>query len=119
MHEFSVAESLVEIVRGAAEKENMNSVQVVRLRVGRLACIDPEALAMAYQLLTEKTPLESSRLDITRVDPRAACRDCGHEFEFPQDFAACCPECDSVHINLLQGREMTLDSIEGEINDGS
>ena len=118
MHEFSVAQSLVEIVRDVAAKEGMNPVQIVHLRVGRLSCIDPEALAMAYQLVTEKTPLEASRLDIKRVAPRAVCRDCGHEFGFPEDFTACCPQCGGVHIDLLQGRELTVDSIEGEIGDG-
>lgn len=118
MHEFSVAQSLVEIVRDVAAKEGMQPVQVIHLRVGRLSCIDPEALAMAYELVTEKTPLETSRLDIQRVDPQAACGDCGRTFDFPEDFSARCPQCGSTDIRIVQGRELTVDSIEGEIGNG-
>ena len=119
MHEFSVAQSLLEIVRDAAAREGMQPVHVVHLRVGRLSCIDPEALAMAYQLVSEQTSLAASRLEIERVEPRALCRGCGHEFDFPEDFTARCPQCDGVHLDLLQGRELVVDSIEGDIGNGS
>jgi len=118
MHEFSIAESLIEIVQSVSEKEGMNPVEVVHLRIGRLSGIQAEALLLAYQLVTQETPLEGSRLEIQEVEPRAVCRDCGHEFDFPEDFFCCCPQCDSVRIDIKQGREMVVDSLEGEVANG-
>lgn len=119
MHEFSVAQSLAEIVLAAAQEQGMYPVRVVRLRIGKLTCIDPDALAFAYEQVVTDTHLKDSRLEIIQVEPQAACLDCSNEYDFPEDFSSRCPKCGGIRIEIRRGRELMLESLEGEISDGS
>lgn len=64
MHELSIASAVVEQVRRHAPAGT--TVRQVRLRIGPLRAIDPEAMALAWRAATIGTPFDASdlRLDV-------------------------------------------------------
>ena len=61
MHELSIAESVVDAVRARTADRH---VTTVRLQVGRLSGVVPEALVFCFELATEGTPLEGARVTV-------------------------------------------------------
>jgi len=56
VHEMSIAQSLLEIILEESRKHDLTSVQVVRLQIGAMAGVVPEALTFCFDLLTRDTP---------------------------------------------------------------
>ncbi|MCW2779861.1 MAG: hypA [Marmoricola sp.] len=109
MHELSIAESIVDTV---LERTVDRHVSLVRIRVGRLAAVVPDALSFCFDLATSGTPLEGCRLEIQEQDARAHCRDCDTEFVLPDLFLLCA--CGSADLEILAGRELQVASVEVE-----
>jgi hydrogenase nickel incorporation protein HypA/HybF len=71
MHELSIAVSLVEAVCDELPTLGPDvAVRAVRLRVGPLSGVVPEALTFAFDIAAADTPLAGARLDIERADGR-------------------------------------------------
>ena len=114
MHEVSIAESLVEMIREIALEEGMLTVETVYVRIGELSCIDPDALQTAFEFVTSRSMIRSAQLLIERVAPRGVCKECGHDYPLEDSFFVSCPKCNAREVNIYQGQEMILDRIEGE-----
>jgi hydrogenase nickel incorporation protein HypA/HybF len=113
MHEFSLAESVVKETAALAAEHGLTRVASVRLKVGRLRQVVPEALATAFKAVAAGTPLEGAALQMEFVPIRARCLDCGAETEV-QDFIFVCPRCEAYRMETLQGNELVIESLEGE-----
>ena len=74
MHALAITQSVVDMV---VERTAGRRVATVRVRVGDLSGVVPEAMLFCYELVTAGTDLEGSRLEIERTPGRAHCRDCG------------------------------------------
>ena len=107
MHELAIAESVVASVREHVEGR---SVSVVRLRIGALAGVVPDALTFCFGLAAAGTPLDSATLEIDEELGRAQCRACGTEF-VPQDVFVLC-DCGSADVQVVSGRELLVTSVE-------
>ena len=107
LHELAIAESLV-----AAVLENTGDRQVttVRIRVGRLSGVVPDALDFAFEVAVAGTPLEGATLEIERPTGRASCRTCGRYFGLDDPILLC--PCGSADVEVVAGRELTLGSVE-------
>ncbi|KAB2931041.1 MAG: hydrogenase maturation nickel metallochaperone HypA [Leptonema illini] len=110
MHELSIAESIIEIVRDEiASREE--AVLAVHLRAGRLANIFEESVVFYYDCLKAEIPqLSRSRLLVDAFAEQARCRSCLHEFaiDSPVFF---CPQCGAV-ADLLDTESLQVESIE-------
>jgi hydrogenase nickel incorporation protein HypA/HybF len=107
MHELAIAES---VVASVLDRTRDRRVSVVRLRVGRLSGVVPEALSFCFDLATTGTPLEGASLDIEQVHGRAHCRSCDVEFGLVDAFLLC--DCGSADVQVLTGRELSVTSVE-------
>ena len=107
MHELAITQSVVETV---TVRSGDAPVAGVRLRVGRLSGVVPEAVRFCFELVTEGTPLEGAVLDIEQPEGRGRCRLCGEEFGLP-DLILLCP-CGSADVEVIAGREMAVASVE-------
>ena len=121
MHELSIAASLVELINqqieqpvGNEQGEGLRESHVlsVQLSIGVLSCINPESLRFCFQKLTERTPLQATRLDIQIVPVRVYCEVCKslETLEGFQQF--CCPRCQRPCSDIRSGQELDLESIE-------
>jgi hydrogenase nickel incorporation protein HypA/HybF len=107
MHELAIAESVVATV---LERTEDRTVAVVRLRVGRLAGVVPEALSFCFELAAAGTPLADASLEIVEEHARAHCRTCAADFTLDDAFLLC--GCGSADVELLSGRELAVTSVE-------
>ena len=111
MHELSIAQSILEIIRDEAKKHGADRLTAVKLRIGKLTAIEPLSLSFCFELITKGTMAEGARLEIETVPITGQCRQCGHEFvmEYP---LGNCPECGGLSISILTGREFYVSEIE-------
>lgn len=107
MHELSITQSVVDAVRAHAGDAKVTSV---RVRVGKLCGVVPDAMRFCFDLVTEGTVLEGAELLIDEPTGRAHCRTCTADFELG-DLILLCP-CGSADVEIVSGRELTVQSIE-------
>ncbi len=110
MHEMSIAQSLVELLREEMEKAGAHTLRSVRLEIGRMSAIVPDALSFGFQVMTTDTELEGAELIMDIVPLRGTCRECGGTFDI-EDYAFYCPLCGGHEIDTLSGRELAVKEI--------
>jgi hydrogenase nickel incorporation protein HypA/HybF len=114
MHEFSIAQSLVDIIREEMAKAGLKSLTCVHLKVGEFTHLVPDSLSFCFEIIVKDYEgLESSRLVIDAVPTIGRCNSCGHEFHV-EGALFVCPKCRGGDVEVLSGREMSIESIEGE-----
>jgi hydrogenase nickel incorporation protein HypA/HybF len=106
MHELAITQSVVDAV---TERTGSAPVAAVRVRVGRLAGVVPDAMRFCFELVTAGTPVEGAVLEIEQPEGRGRCRTCGEEFLLP-DLVLLCP-CGSADVEVLAGRELAVASV--------
>jgi hydrogenase nickel incorporation protein HypA/HybF len=113
MHELSITQGLLKIIMDEAEKHSLSKVTSVKLKIGELSGIQSEALTFCFECVTKDTPVEGATLVINRVPIKAKCLDCGNVFQ-ADDYSFFCPSCSGFRTELIEGRELHLEEIEGE-----
>jgi hydrogenase nickel incorporation protein HypA/HybF len=111
MHELSIMQSALDQVLDKARQAGANRVHAIRLRIGALSGVVPDALQFAFEALADGTPAQGAQLLIEDVPARFWCAACSHEFEAARMFAEC-PGCHRPSSELRAGREMELTSLE-------
>jgi hydrogenase nickel incorporation protein HypA/HybF len=107
VHELSIAASVVDAV---LDRTGQARVSELRLAVGRLSGVVPDALRFCFDLVAEGTPLEGARLCIEEPVGRASCSACGADFGV-DDLVLLCP-CGSADVVVTAGRELLVRSVE-------
>ena len=116
MHELAIAESLLQIVAEEAQRHNLEKVHVIRLQIGVLAGVVPEALTFSFEMVSQNTVASGAVLEIETPLVVAQCLDCDVRFEV-HDQVFLCPHCGRPDLKLVSGRELSLVNIEGETRD--
>ncbi len=105
-----MAEAL-ELAAAEAARAGATQIHRLRLRVGILSGVVPEALRFAFDALAPGSAAAQARLEIEPVTPVAWCARC--ETEFASEVgAAVCPGCGRVSGELRRGLELELASVE-------
>ena len=107
MHELAITQSVVETV---LRHTGAQRVAVVRLQVGRLTGVVPEAVEFCFGLATEGTPLDGATLEIERPPGIGHCCTCEDDFALA-DLVPLCP-CGSSDVEILTGRELQVTSVD-------
>jgi hydrogenase nickel incorporation protein HypA/HybF len=120
MHELAVTESILEIATQAAKEHAATKVTDIYLRLGQLSSIVDESVQFYWDAITQGTLAEGARLHFTHVPARLRCKDCGTEFNLTEELTPC-PSCQSIALEIIQGEEFQVDSIEilDEVNNDS
>jgi hydrogenase nickel incorporation protein HypA/HybF len=111
MHEMSIALAVVQQVEEAPPEDVSGAVESVRLQVGELAGVVPDALHFSFSLACEGTALEGARLEIDAVPGRARCACCGHAWATGMPPRLGCPQCGGADTELLAGRELRITAL--------
>lgn len=110
MHEVSLMNRLLEVAAGAARREGAARIDAIHLRIGELSGVNIDSLRFAFEVLSKGTPAEGGRLEFEKVPLLARCAECGREFR-PEGLVFRCPSCRSERIDVAAGREMEVDYI--------
>jgi len=113
MHEMSVAQNILEIVREHIPSGDEEKVRSIRLKIGVLAGIVPDSLLFCFDALKDGSPLHNATLDVEYISITSQCKQCGKTSAL--DYGVFfCPACSSADVVLLTGNELNLVEIELE-----
>jgi len=113
MHEMSIAQNILEIVRDHVGEKDDRDVRTVKVRIGELAGVVHDSLTFCFLTLVAGTPLQKATLDISTIPITAQCNACGKESRLDYGVFVC-PLCNSFDIRITAGSELHVVEIELE-----
>ena len=113
MHEMSLADGISRIIMAQAEEHGFSKVLTVRIEIGRLAHVDPDALAFCFGAVMKGTPAESAKLVIERADGLVWCLGCAEQVAI-NAWGDACPKCGSFYLKADGGDGMRILDLEVE-----
>ncbi len=113
MHEMSIAQSVVDIILQESQNHQVNRVLSVAVKVGELSAVETESLQFCFNFLSKGTLAEGAKLEIERVQVTCRCQECGSNFTV-QGLVFVCPSCQSPEVEMMTGRELSVESFEAE-----
>jgi hydrogenase nickel incorporation protein HypA/HybF len=110
MHELSITRSVVAIV---SERAAGRRVTRIRLEIGRLSAVVPDAIRFCFDICAADTPVAGAALEIDEIPGLGCCNDCGTlvRLEAP---AGRCPRCGTASLRLVAGQELNVKEMEVE-----
>jgi hydrogenase nickel incorporation protein HypA/HybF len=113
MHEMSIAQSLVEIIRHTVEEDDLERVRELRMKLGECSGVVPDSLEFCFQALVANTSLSHCALHIERIPFQIRCNSCSKVSRNEGGFGLC-PLCGSADTKILSGNELQVVEIEIE-----
>lgn len=113
MHEMSIITSILQIARDHAHEAGAEVIEKIEVEVGTLAGIEIPSLEFCFQAARTQIVGEQAELVIRRVEGRGRCPACGQESAM-DFYSAVCPACGDGVLEILQGRELRVLSIQVE-----
>jgi hydrogenase nickel incorporation protein HypA/HybF len=136
MHEWALAEGVIKTALEAGEKQGLQSIARISVKIGELQRIKKDVFENALQtVMPEADPrLTSTRIALEIEQARFRCRPCQAEFaladidgpvdrdqlesihfipELAHAFMSC-PECQSPDFEVVEGRGVWIEAIEGD-----
>ncbi|MDD5510097.1 MAG: hydrogenase maturation nickel metallochaperone HypA [Dehalococcoidales bacterium] len=113
MHELAITQSMLDIVLDQAEKAEAERVLAVKLSVGELSGFVEESVQFYFNFLVKGTIAEGATVSFTMVPAKARCRNCARVFKL-KEFDWSCPDCGQDSIEITDGKELFVESIEVE-----
>jgi hydrogenase nickel incorporation protein HypA/HybF len=111
MHEVGLMQDTIDLATTAAREAGAERIHRIRLRIGRLAGVEAEAMRFAFAAVTQGTLADGAVLDIDPVEVVCHCRACDRPFT-PTDYIFACPWCAAITSDVRQGREIELVAVE-------
>lgn len=113
MHELSLCESLLDVIRDESARSGFSRVRCVRVDVGALSGVEVAALEFGFSAVTAGTLADGAVLQINAVPGKAWCFSCGEAIEIASR-ADPCPRCGGVQLAVTGGTEMRIRDLEVE-----
>ena len=111
MHEMALTESMLEIALEEARKSGASRVARIRLDVGALSAVEPEALLFCFSAVSAGTAAEGAELVIERIEGAGWCPDCERTVSISERFDPC-PECGGYKVQITKGGELRIRELE-------
>jgi hydrogenase nickel incorporation protein HypA/HybF len=111
MHEMSLCESILDILKEQAAKNSFTRVRRVAVDIGPLSCVEPEALRFGFDVIMKGSLAEGALLEIARPPAEALCLSCFRTVPVRQRFDTC-PECGSEALQVTSGEELKIRELE-------
>lgn len=109
MHELGLAQAMLNV---ACRRAGGGRILALRVEVGALALVVPDALRFAFECLQPGTAAEGARLDIRVLPGKGTCRECGLEADLHDAWQRC--QCGSLEIQWQSGTDIRVVSMEVE-----
>ena len=117
MHELSLMQSVMDIVRDSTVQNNIQRVNKVKLVVGKFSMALPDSLHFAFEAIAGVEPLfQGAVLEIEEKAIVCKCQLCQQTIEIEDSYHFVCSSCGSTQVEIIQGRELYLDYYEGDEN---
>lgn len=113
MHEYSIVQSLLDSCDENAAANNATKVMKVVIKIGVMSGVEPNLLRTAFDTFKEKTICEEAEFVINMQDILVKCRSCLVESTLTK-LEYFCPKCESSDLEIIDGEDMYLMSLEME-----
>lgn len=101
----------MDITLANAAQNHAQKVREIRLLVGQMTGVEPEALRFCFSSVAQGTIAAEAELRITGVPLVAECQDCGRKFDVA-GYRFLCSACGSAKVTVLSGRELRVEYLE-------
>ncbi len=110
---MSFAQSLVELIEDEGRIRGFSRVRQIRVKVGALGHVEPEALRFCFDLASQGALAEGASLELEIVAGAGWCPQCRRSVALLQRYGLC-PECGQGHLQMTAGDELRLAELEVE-----
>ncbi len=126
MHEFSVAQSIVDTILQVAEANKATRVIEVNMEVGEISLVNMDQLNWYIDMLTAETIAKGIKVNVIERPTRIRCMECGYEGPVHYEeknpewhlripiFE--CVECESSETIVKEGRELKIKDINARFD---
>jgi hydrogenase nickel incorporation protein HypA/HybF len=114
MHELPVTERILDVILSHVERNQVEKVVRVNLRVGELSDLEDEWIQHYFSYLAKDTKAAEAKLIIERVPVVISCSSCSHEFQvnIKEMKEIQCPECSEKKGSMISGKEYYIKDME-------
>lgn len=99
------------MIEDSAREDPFSVVKSIHLSIGKLSCIDAEALRFGFASLSKNSIARGASLELTHTPASARCLACNEIVEIEQ-YAQKCPLCSHHYLQLISGDEMRITQLE-------
>lgn len=110
MHETSIARRLLIQALAIAEEHAAVAIDVVNVRIGEFAGIEPPLLVSAFARIAAGTIAAGASLEIKVVALTVRCTTCERTFA-PAGFRFQCQRCPGAYVEIVAGEELVLEDV--------
>ena len=111
MHEVSLMEQTLAIAVEQAQQHHARRIHRLTLKVGQQSGVVTDALAFAFEIVTQGTIAEGASLEMIEIPVTCRCERCQSEFQ-PPDWIYACPQCQRISQTIVDGKQLELASLE-------
>ena len=113
MHEYSIVQALLNQIEDVAKENEASKVTKIVTKIGVMSGVEPHLLEIAFNTFKEGTLCDSAEF-VMQIQPLTIeCKGCGTVTEL-EELHYCCPKCESLEVEVVDGEEMFLMSLEME-----
>lgn len=113
MHEMALAESVLDLIEDCLLREGGKRIKTVRLEIGKLSAVEPEAMRFCFDAVARGTLAEGAALDIIEQEGSAWCFDCNREVPLAARYDPCAA-CGGLRLQVQGGTLMRVKELEIE-----
>lgn len=111
MHELSIAQDILTIVRQNVPQEELSNIENVKVKIGDMSGVVAESVEFCFRAITAETPLAQAKMIIEKVPFVLKCNSCGSEST--NEFGIrVCSDCSSTDTTVISGLEMQVTEVE-------
>ncbi|MDP2781867.1 hydrogenase maturation nickel metallochaperone HypA [Devosia sp.] len=111
MHEMSICESILGVLRDQAHQQKFDKVKRVCVEIGPLSGVEIEALRFGFDVVMRGSIAEEAVLDIIETPAKAWCFSCGKDIVIIERYDPC-PDCGSHQLQVTGGEELRIKELE-------
>lgn len=111
MHEMALCEGVLEIIAEEAKRQAFTRVRAVRLEIGALSHVEPDAMRFCFDAVSRGTIAESARLEVIDIPGQAWCMSCSKSVVITRRVDPC-PECGGYQLQVTAGDDLRVKELE-------
>ena len=128
MHEFQLAEQIIQQILKECEKNNITKVEKIYIQVGTATGVTADSLEYCLKILAENTAIQDVDWNFEVEKAIISCHTCHYQgspeihdtssetagsFEHSHQLLIFCPQCSSKDVEILTGKSIILKRIIG------
>lgn len=111
MHEMALCEGVLQIIAEEARRQKFTRVRTVRLEIGVLVHVEPDAMRFCFDAVSRGTIAEAARFEVIDVPGEAWCMRCSKSVSVARRFDPC-PACGGYQLQVTAGDDLRVKDLE-------